>query len=296
MFSDRLLFNNGCLLKISICATQGLVSMKFTGIVRTKGSSRILVHRALTGAFTAVSCCTLILTQHAGPAAATAASEAEQIKAILTEYDGGQYESALKLCDSLLHANPRNLTAHYLKGNVCVKQNRLEQATAEYRYCITSGKGSTEANYAQTALTQIEQQEHTFPAVQAPSAVAPVAPSNGSTHSAEEYIKEESDRLLNEAKEKIEVKKKVLNDKVAQIHAEMKEQSPAFRTRGSAGLYYYREQIDQLQKDAAEKTTRLKEEFAREEEEINNYYQKRIDDLTEYRHNMDSRGSQTHAP
>jgi len=116
-------------------------------------------------------------------------------------------------------------------------------------------------------------------------------PTSGSNHTTEEKIGEETARLQQEAKDKIEVKQRTLNDRMAQLQRETQEQMAA-APRGRRSGYIRQEYQAQVKADSQDRLERLKKEFEREKDEINQACQKRIDDLNEYERNIDARSLQ----
>jgi predicted Zn-dependent protease len=212
-----------------------------------------------------------------------------QLRAVISQYDAGNYDRAKHLAESLIAGHPKNVTAHYLLGNICVKLNKMTQAEAAYSYCLRGSRNSPEAIYARKALQQISDQRHSK-AVQSPGlAAAPALPMAGMNHSAEEKIQEETARLLQEAKDRIAIKKRTFDDHVAQIK---QEQSEAMYNapRGRRGAFFRQDFQNQVKTDAQGRIDRLTKEFEREKSDISQACQKRIDELTEYEHNIESRG------
>ena len=232
----------------------------------------------------------LFATQVALPC--MAADEETQIKAVLDQYFDNQYEKAKKLCRTLLAAHPKSLTAHYLLGNICIKLNQVAEAEAAYKYCLRGGKGSTEAVNAYQALEQIYEQRRmasgSTNSVSNGSALP--RPTAGTNHSSEEYVQEETARLQKDAKDKLEVKQRTLDDRLEQEQKAMQQQI-ANAPRGRRSGYFRQEYQAQVRAEYQERVDRLKKEFEREKDEINQACQKRIDGLTEYRNSIDSRRS-----
>ncbi|MBU6453768.1 MAG: tetratricopeptide repeat protein [Cyanobacteria bacterium REEB67] len=212
-----------------------------------------------------------------------------QFRAVVSQYDAGNYDRAKHLAESLIAGHPRNLTAHYLLGNICVKLNQIAQAEAAYKDCLRGAKNSPEAIYARKALQQISNQRR-MRAVQSPAlAAAPAFPMAGMNHSADEKIQEETARLLQESKDRIAIKKRSFDDHVAQIK---QDQSQAMYNapRGRRGAFYRQDYQNQVKTDAQGRIDKLTKEFEREKSDITQACQKRIDELTEYEHNIESRG------
>jgi|JI9StandDraft_1071089.scaffolds.fasta_scaffold15018_4 predicted Zn-dependent protease len=232
----------------------------------------------------------LLISQAALPC--MAADEETQIKAVLDQYFDNQYEKAKKLCRTLLAAHPKSLTAHYLLGNICIKLNQVAEAEAAYKYCLRGGKGSTEAVNAYQALEQIYEQRRmasgSTNSVSNGSALP--RPTAGTNHSSEEYVQEETARLQKDAKDKLEVKQRTLDDRLEQEQKAMQQQI-ANAPRGRRSGYFRQEYQAQVRAEYQERVDRLKKEFEREKDEINQACQKRIDGLTEYRNSIDSRRS-----
>ncbi len=232
----------------------------------------------------------LLISQAALPC--MAADEESQIKAVLDQYFDNQYEKAKKLCRTLLAAHPKSLTAHYLLGNICIKLNQVAEAEAAYKYCLRGGKGSTEAVNAYQALEQIYEQRRmasgSTNSVSNGSALP--RPTAGTNHSSEEYVQEETARLQKDAKDKLEVKQRTLDDRLEQEQKAMQQQI-ANAPRGRRSGYFRQEYQAQVKAEYQERVDRLKKEFEREKDEINQACQRRIDGLSEYRNSIDSRRS-----
>jgi predicted Zn-dependent protease len=231
---------------------------------------------------------TLLLLAALTALPAWAEDENSQTNAVLTQYDSGQFEKAKHLCERLLAAHPKSLTGHYLLGNICVKLYQLPQAEAAYNFCLKGGKNSPEASYAYKALEQIYDQRRSLTSVQPASFGAPPVPTSGLNHRAEEKIQEETTRLQQDAKDQIAVKKRTLDDRIAQVKQEMSE-AMYYAPRGRRSGYYRQEYQNQVKNDGQERISRLTKEFERQRDEINQSCQKRIDDLSEYEHNIESR-------
>ncbi len=237
----------------------------------------------------------LLLTAHVA-LPVLAADEESQIKAVLDQYFDNQFEKAKKLCKSLLAAHPKNLTAHYLLGNICVKLNQVAEAEAAYKYCLRGGKDSTEAVNAYQALEQIYEQRRMASSSSnglrgsLSNGSALSRPTAGTSHSSEEYVQEETARLQKDAKDKLEVKQRTLDDRIKQEQRTMQQQI-ANTPRGRRAGYFRQEYQAQVKAEYQDRVDRLKKEFEREKDEINQACQKRIDGLTEYRNSIDSRRS-----
>lgn len=212
--------------------------------------------------------------------------EDQRIISILGAYDAGEYERAKTLCNKLLTAHPKSLTGHYLLGNVLVKLYQLNDAEAAYKYCLKGGKSSAEANYAYQALEHIYEQRRNATATQ--SSVPTQAPTQEQRQDRFERDEEMRTRLEQEAKDKLAVKQKVLDDKIAQVERDL--QTNLYNSpRGRFGRFYRQEYQDQVKADAKAQIDRLKSDFAREEEEINQACRKRLEDLAEYERNIEAR-------
>jgi tetratricopeptide (TPR) repeat protein len=235
----------------------------------------------------------LLITQAALPC--LAADEESQIKAVLDQHFDNQFEKAKKLCLTLLAAHPKSLTAHYLLGNICVKLNQVAEAEAAYKYCLRGGKDSSEAVNAYQALEQIYEQRwmatgSTNSLSNSLSGPALPRPTAGTNHSSEEYVQEETTRLQKDAKDKLEVKQRTLDDRLKQEQRVMQQQI-ANAPRGRRSGYFRQEYQAQVKAEYQERVDRLKKEFEREKDDINQACQKRMDGLTEYRNSIDSRRS-----
>ena len=223
--------------------------------------------------------------------------EQAKIRQVVKDYDAGNYERAMELCRSVLTSDPTNLTAHYLMGNICVKTNRTQDAIAQYKYCMQSSgvKAAPEATYAKQALEQIKRQQKTMPTVAAPlpDSGAHFGPMAGSTKGAEEYIQEQTATLEKEAKEKVAVKHRTLEDKIAQIQDEMKQQlnsMPRIGSRRMAQQEAKQDAQEQIKEEFQQRIEQLKKDFQRESDDINQAYQSRISGLTDHYHNVDTQG------
>lgn len=221
-----------------------------------------------------------------------AADEDSQIKAVLDQYYDTQFVTAKKLCQSLLSAHPKNLTARYLLGNICVKLNQISEAEAAYKYCLRGGKDSTEAVNAYKALEQIyEQRRIGKSAVAGPAySSASTIPTAGTNRSSEESIQEESARLQKDSQDKIAVKERTLDDRMKQEERSMREQI-ANAPRGRRSGYFRQEYQAQVKAEYQDRVDRLKKEFEREKDDINQACQKRIDSLREYHSGIENRKS-----
>lgn len=225
-----------------------------------------------------------------------AADEEGQIKSVLDLYFDNQFEKAKKLCRSLLTAYPKSLTGHYLLGNICIKLNQVAEAEAAYRYCLRGGKDSSEAVSAYQALEQIYEQRRMASGStnnltnSLGNGSAQARPTAGTNHSSEEYVQEETARLQKDAKDKLEVKQRTLDDRIKQEQRTMQQQI-ANAPRGRRSGYFRQEYQAQVKAEYQERVDRLKKEFEREKDDINQACQKRIDGLTEYRNSIDSRRS-----
>lgn len=239
---------------------------------------------------------TLLLFTASATLPGIAADEESQIKAVLDQYFDNQFEKAKTLCRTLLAAHPKSLTAHYLLGNICIKLNQVAEAEAAYKYCLRGGKDSSEAVNAYQALEQIYEQRRMASgstnsvgnSLSKGSALS--RPTAGTNHSSEEYVQEETARLQKDAKDKLEVKQRTLDDRLKQEQKAMQQQI-ANAPRGRRSGYFRQEYQAQVKAEYQERVDRLKKEFEREKDEINQACQKRIDGLTEYRNSIDSRRS-----
>lgn len=216
--------------------------------------------------------------------------EDSQVKAILDQYYDDQFETAKKLCRSLLAKHPKNLTARYLLGNICVKLNQIAEAEAAYHYCLRGGKDSSEAVQAYQALEQIYEQRRmgirsTNGSSNGPASPRPTA---GTNHSSEERVQEETARLQKDAKDKLEVKQRTFDDRIQQEQRVMQQQM-ANAPRGRRAGYFRQEYQAQVKAEYQDRVDRLKKEFEREKDDINQACQKRIDSLTEYHSSIENR-------
>ncbi len=217
------------------------------------------------------------------------------LKEVLAAYDAGNFQKAMTLCKQLLSTRPRDLAAHYVMGNICVKFNQISDAEAQYNYCLQAGKDSSEAAYATKALEQIQNQRNAQVASPA-SGIGQSwhsSASTGSTKGADQYIQEQTDTLMKEAKEKIEVKQRTLDDKIKVIQNDIQQQLAAVSagaSRGAANRAAKREAQDQIKEGAQHDIDLLKQAFERESEDINQSYQNRINSIAEHYHNVDSQG------
>jgi tetratricopeptide (TPR) repeat protein len=235
----------------------------------------------------------LVLFSHASAALAETEAEAgkarSNMKEALASYDAGDYRKAMDLCKKVLIAEPSNLTAHYVMGNICVKCNQIRDAKAQYSYCVQAGKDSSEAGYAKQALDQIEQQKNS--PTPSPAGVSHASGTAGSGKGAEEYIQEQTDRLLSEAKEKIAVKQRVLDDKIKEIQSTVQQDVVNISqgaSRGAANRAAKRDAEDEVRQNAQHSIDELRKEFEKQSEDINQSYQSRINALSEHYRNMDS--------
>jgi hypothetical protein len=224
------------------------------------------------------------------------------IKQALAQYQLGHFDKAQDLCLKVLAGDPKNLTAHYVLGNIAVKTNHIKDAVAQYQYCLQapSAKTAPEAVYAQRALEQIRQQNETQSQAQRPLQSGPgngsggFGPLVGSTKSSEEYIHEQTESLLNEAKEKLAVKKHTLDDKVAQIQEDMKQQGynlPRSGGRRMAAQEAKQEAQNDIKLDGQNRIDQLKKDFQREADDLNQSYQNRISALADHYHNLESQSA-----
>lgn len=250
-------------------------------LVRPSCSSKVRVK-------VAVVACLLLANQSV--LSCRAADEDSQVKAVLDQYYDSQFVTAKKLCQSLLAGHPKNLTARYLLGNICVKLNQLGEAEAAYKYCLRGGKDSTEAVNAYTALEQIYEQRR----VGKSSTIRPAGPSAsmiptaGTNHSSEESIQDETARLQKDAQDKLAIKQRTLDDRLKQEERSMHEQI-ANSPRGRRAGFFRQEYQAQVRADYQDRVDRLKKEFEREKDDINQACQKRIDSLREYHSSIENR-------
>lgn len=251
----------------------------------------------------ALSIVSLFLPASQAWAGDTAAAPAGQpahleMKQVLADYDAGHYDRAMALCKRILIADPTSLTAHYVMGNICVKCNQIKDARAQYEYClkVQAGKASPEASYAKKALDQLDLQE----LKDAPSLRQPAGSSGrgqasaGTSKDADEYIREQTETLMKENKEKVAVKKRTLEDKIKQIHEDMQQQLynlPRVGMRRMAQMESKNDAQEQVKQEAQDKVDQLRKEFDREAEEINQSYQNRINALTEHFRNVESQST-----
>jgi tetratricopeptide (TPR) repeat protein len=225
-----------------------------------------------------------------------------QMKGVLSAYDAGHFDRAMELCKSFLKADPKNLTAHYVMGNICVKTNRIKDAIVQYQYCLQAqgAKTSPEATYSRTALEQIKQQSNGQAAGQAalPSAGGNSGAASGqmvgSSKGAEEYIQEQTEMLMKESREKLAVKQRTLDDKVGQIQEEMRQQAynlPRVGGRRVAAQEAKQEVSEEIKQDGQRRIEQLKKDFQREADDLNQAYQTRISGLSDHYHNVQSQSA-----
>jgi Tfp pilus assembly protein PilF len=78
------------------------------------------------------------------------------MQTMTTQYKAGQYVQAGHTGQAILAVDPQNLEAHYLMANVFLKAEALDNAGAEYEWCIAHGPGTQIGDYAQMALDVME--------------------------------------------------------------------------------------------------------------------------------------------
>jgi hypothetical protein len=139
----------------------------------------------------------------------------EQTKALMEEYNAGKYEAAFTRCTGILLADQKNITAHYYMGNLYLRYNKLDQAAAEYKYCMEKGTDALEVAAAKQGLEAIEDRR---------SGRAPVAPMAHVSAPDSPELKAKIDRLRAELAEQLDARKKKYDADMAKQKDEMNAQ------------------------------------------------------------------------
>jgi len=218
-------------------------------------------------------CLLALASLHSFPAIA---SEDEQLKVLITEYSAGKYDAAFKHCVAILRVNKANITAHYYMGNLYLKYHKLDEAAAEYKYCVSAGADTTEGQAAQQGLEAVEKHR----AAPSPAAAAAVSQEPPPVDA---NVQAQIDRLKTEAEERIAVQKKILDVKLAGAEQDMRDQTPRYRSR----LLQW--SMADLEKEKQAKTDRFNKEFERDKQDINDACDKRVNDLLDTQKNIDRR-------
>jgi tetratricopeptide (TPR) repeat protein len=213
------------------------------------------------------------------------ASEEEQIKALMTEYGAGQYDAAFNRCVAILRTNSTNMTAHYFMGNLYLKYNKLDEAAAEYKYCVSAGPDAPESQAAQQGLQAVEQHR---------AAATTAATASSESPAVDAKVQEQIDRLHQEADQQIALRKKIFDSNVGIANQEMRDQIPRYIVGGIQGSLAWRETQQELTKEKQGKIDRYTKQFEREKQDINTACEKRVNDLIETQKNIQKRKAAGH--
>ena len=223
-------------------------------------------------------------------------SAKENLDEMRRQYDLGHFDRAASLARNAIKKNANDLTAHYFLGNILVKQNRLEEALGQYSICVRQGgpKKAPEAEYAQKALEQLRESNRRSPAAISVEHQNVAAPLAGTGQNAEHYIAEQTAILRKEQEEKLATKRNTLNEKVRAIEEEIQQQIGGMRhfsSRRVAQQDAQKEYQDEIRAESKKRIERLKADFQREESDLTQYYDRRIEGLTDYHRNMENQHS-----
>lgn len=211
----------------------------------------------------------LTLYALAGPAPlamAKAKNNGSPFTRAIDNYKANNLKEAKKDCLAVLKECPRLTAAHYLLGNILLKENQIERATAEYEYCVKVNDDKSISDLCKQALESIK----------ARAAVPEMSPNP--TTSLDTGVSEDERRLLKEAEDRIGTKKAVLDRKLAQLKEdearEMEANKPIRRRFG--GRYQDQEAVANIKSHYESERKTLQDQFERDSEEIQRHYDTRI--------------------
>lgn len=191
----------------------------------------------------------------------------------IDNYKANNLDAARKDCLAVLKECPRLTAAHYLMGNILLKQNQTDRAAAEYEYCIKVNDDKSITDLCQQALNNIRAQ----------SAAAPVAPVESPSTGTNNFIpnstvSEDEKRLLKEAEDRIATKKAVLDRKLAQLKEDEERDNYNNRPvrRRFGGRYQDQEAVSNIKTHYENERKTLQEQFDRDAAEIQRHYDSRI--------------------
>lgn len=119
-------------------------------------------HRLPTSIYLACTCLLLALAaaqfaplSAAAQGAAGAPGSKDFIEAV-KQYNGKDYEGALKKFSALVQSQPNSADAFYYLGSCCQQTGRLQDAQRYYQYVVLRFPGTRAAQYAKPALDALE--------------------------------------------------------------------------------------------------------------------------------------------
>ncbi|MBU6454303.1 MAG: hypothetical protein KGS72_21175 [Cyanobacteria bacterium REEB67] len=238
------------------------------------------------------------LAQRATPttfdqAEAAVARENNLLRTMTMQYNNGQYVLAGHTGKQILSADPTNLTAHYLMGNIFLKADLYDNAADEYEYCYRHGLGTQVGDYARAALDKLRGN----PTVGGPggnsSAAAPNNPTaagaganSGQTFSnpaqpqvtrVDRQSAEYSDNAMKSAATLIENKRRTLEGTTARLNQEAQADIDAVPKY----VYYGKERVrnpsydsdvQAIKDNLAGKLKILQIDFENEQDKLNIFY------------------------
>jgi hypothetical protein len=189
--------------------------------------------------------------------AATARAPDRQTQNLIKAYNASQYASAAELGEKLVAKRPSDYTARYYLANTYVFLHKNEQAIGQYRMCLNSGLQGPLKQYSSTALERLlKQKEQTLMAAQGEKPE-------------EKEIKAFQKKLRQEAKTEQDRLRQEWNKALVTANNNRRGRSFGYNRYGGGGYGYGR--INP---------------YDDETYRINDYYSKKMADLTNYEDSM----------
>lgn len=223
-----------------------------------------------------------------GQAGEEKTAAADTIATVTNEYNKGQYTTALEAAHHILEKDPRNVTVHYLLANILSRSGQLEQALAEYRFCLANYSQTKEGQYSKEAITGLEaimiKQAVTTPA--SPAVVTPKP-----NHQAEEM----KEKLGAELQTHLDDRRKTLDTEITRLRWQAQTDIatvPEFFNNGDGGPYRnpdYDHIVGHIRSKMNTKIEKLVADNDNESAKLNQYYKGLSDSYDKTYNNLDTR-------
>jgi tetratricopeptide (TPR) repeat protein len=211
-------------------------------------------------------------------------------------YAANDFTGAEKHLRSELKANPKNANAHYLLGNILLKQNRPEEAKKEFGWVMMLEPSGTARKYSQQALEQLS--KPATAAVNPPPQIETASGARSSTQSLndslidatnntaaiknstvnvsrqaderEQALNAERDQRIKEVMKEAERQTKIIEDEMHEAIDANGQATYGFRRRmvynpaplNDTVRQEYQPKIDRIKEDARKKIDEIKTQYA----------------------------------
>lgn len=220
----------------------------------------------------------LVLLCMAPQAMAKSKNNGSPFTRAIDNYKANNLDQARKDCLAVLKECPRLTAAHYLMGNILLKQNQTDRAAAEYEYCIKVNDDKSITDLCKQALDGIRAQSAIAPAPSVKESPKTGTTGNNTFSPDNSAVSEDEKRLLKEAEDRIATKKAVLDRKLAQLKEDEEKDNYANRPvrRRFGGRYQDQEAVSNIKTHYENERKTLQEQFDRDAAEIQRHYDSRI--------------------